>query len=167
MSTEHEHDPLQPHSHDPNPDPPSDDAGFTLSLPDGTDVELTVARLRELPATTVSNCYIVSTGHGTSGPFTFTGVQLRDLIAAYGVPAERWSQIEVISEDGFGTRLTAKEVHEPADAGPILLAYDIDGESMTREQGLVRLIDPSETDDALRQIKWVGQINVLHSQSSN
>lgn len=161
MSTEHKHDPLQPHAHDPNPEPPSDDPSFRLSLPDGTDVIVTVGRLRDLPATTVSNCYIVSTGHGTSGPFAFTGVQVRDLCVAYEVPAETLSQVEVISADGFGTRLTPKDVREPADAGPIILAYSIDGEAMTRQQGLVRLIDPSETDDALRQIKWVGQINLL------
>lgn len=167
MSTQHEHDPLQPHSHDPNPAPPSDDPSFTLSLPDGTDIELTVDRLRELPATTVSDCYIVSTGHGTSGPFAFTGVQLTDLIAAHGVPAEDWSEIEVISADGFGTRLPAEDVREPADAGPIILAYAIDGEPMTRRQGLIRLVDPSETDDALRQVKWIGRLNVRHSHFSN
>lgn len=162
-----EHDPLQPHSHDPNPEPPSDDPDFTLSLPDGTDVVLTVAMLRELPATTVSNCYIVSTGHGTSGPFAFTGVRLTDLIAAHDMPAATWSHVEVISADGFGTRLTAEDLREPADTRPIVLAYAIDGEPMTREQGLVRLVDPTETDDALRQIKWVGQINVRHPHFSN
>lgn len=160
MGTEHEHDPLQPHSHDPNLEPPSDDPSFTLSLPDGTDIKLTVDRLRDLPASTVSDCYIVSTGHGTSGPFAFTGVQLAVLIAAHDVPAERWSEVEVISADGFGTRLTAEGVCEPADAGPILLAYAVDGAPMTRRQGLVRLVDPSETDDALRQVKWIEQINV-------
>lgn len=167
MSTEHEHDPLQPHSHDPNPEPPSDDPSFTLSLSDGTEVELTVGSLRELPATTVSDCYIVSTGHGTSGPFAFTGVQLADLLAAYGVPAGDWSEIEVISADGFGTRLPAEDVREPADAGPIILAYAIDGDLMRRRQGLIRLIDPSETDDALRQVKWVRRINVRPSRISN
>ncbi len=41
---------------------------------------------------------------------------------------------------------------------PSLLAYIKDGVSLTRAQGLVRLIVPSETDDALRQVKWVGRI---------
>jgi hypothetical protein len=39
-----------------------------------------------------------------------------------------------------------------------LLALARDGVPLTREQGLVRLVDPRETDDALRQIKWVAQI---------
>ncbi len=68
--------------------------------------------------------------------------------------------MEVVSGDGFGTRLTAEEVREPTPAGPIVLAYAIDGEPMAREDGLVRLVDPSETDDALRQVKWVGRVDV-------
>jgi hypothetical protein len=31
---------------------------------------------------------------------------------------------------------------------------------MTREQGLVRLIVPSEENDALRQVKWVARIDI-------
>jgi hypothetical protein len=67
--------------------------------------------------------------------------------------------VDVVSADGFGTRVQAKEVREGPDA-PILLSYEIDGVSMTRGQGLVRLIVPSETDDALRQVKWVGEVRV-------
>jgi hypothetical protein len=40
------------------------------------------------------------------------------------------------------------------------LSYAIDGTPLTRAQGLVRLIVPSETDDALRQVKWVQRIEV-------
>jgi len=36
----------------------------------------------------------------------------------------------------------------------------MDGATLTRAQGLVRLIVPSETDDALRQVKWVGRIEI-------
>lgn len=159
MGTEHEHDPLDPHAHDPNPEPPSNDPRFSLTRPDGREIHLDVADLRELPASTVADCYIVSTGHGTSGPFEFTGVRLVDLIEACNVDAD-WSQVEVISVDGFGTRLSAEMVRRPTPKGPIILAYAIDGEPMTRDQGLVRLIDPGETEDALRQVKWVGRINV-------
>ena len=54
----------------------------------------------------------------------------------------------------------ADELHQPSPAGPILLAYAINKQQMTRQQGLVRLIVPSAKDDALRQVKWVGRINV-------
>lgn len=154
----HEQDPLQPHAHEPNPAPPSADPTFTLTTPDGRVVTITLAQLRGLPPSTLPNCYIFSTGHGTSGPFAFTGAKLVDLVQAY--TETTWSQVEVVSGDGFGNRVTADELLNPDPAGSILLAYAIDGTPMTREQGLVRLIVPSETDDALRQVKWIGQINV-------
>jgi hypothetical protein len=151
-------DPLRPHSHDPNPEPPLGDGAFRLSLPDGREVAITPAELRALPRSAVANCFIVSTGHGTSGPFTFSGVRLLDLVVAFH-PAG-WSQAEVISADGFGNRVTAGELLAPHPAGPILLADEVDGRPLSRAQGLVRLIVPSESDDALRQVKWIGRINV-------
>ncbi|MEW5988814.1 MAG: molybdopterin-dependent oxidoreductase [Chloroflexota bacterium] len=160
MSTARYDDPPRPHSHEPNPDPPSADPTFVLFLPTWTPIQVTVAELRTLPETTVSNCYIVSTGHGTSGPYTFTGVTVLDLLRAYLPAAARWSQVEVISADGFGTRLQAEELWQPDPAGPPLLSYTLDGRPMTRTQGLVRLIVPSERDDALRQVKWVGRVSV-------
>lgn len=158
MVDAHEHDPLEPHSHDPNPEPPTDDPTFTLRVPSGERTAVSVRDLRALPTTRVPGCYIVSTGHGTSGPFTFGGVRLLDLIAHY--VAEPWSEVEVVSADGFGNRVYREELENADPAGPILLAHTIDGEPMDREEGLVRLIVPSEKDDALRQVKWVGQVKV-------
>jgi DMSO/TMAO reductase YedYZ molybdopterin-dependent catalytic subunit len=76
-------------------------------------------------------------------------------------PDQSWTEVEVISADGFGNRVLAEELHQPDPAGPALLAYLLDGQPLTREQGLVRMVVPSEKDDALRQVKWVGRINVL------
>lgn len=154
------HDPLSPHRHDPNPNPPSASSTFYLHLPDGSERAVTVADLRGMPAATVPDCYIVSTGHGTSGPFRFGGVLLLDLLSAYMAPDQIWAQVEVISEDGFGARLYKEELGQSGRTGQILLAYDIDGAPMTRQQGLVRLIVPGETDDALKQVKWVGRMRV-------
>lgn len=162
MSPRHtDYDPLRPHEHDPNLTPPSGDPGFTLSLPNRTDMAITLADLKTLPKTTLPDCYIVSTGHGTSGPFSFTGARLLDLIQSRLPAGLAWSQVEVISADGFGNRITATELLELDPARPMVLSYVIDGQAMTREQGLVRLIVPSEKDDALRQVKWIGRINVL------
>ncbi len=153
-------DPFTPHQHDPNPNPPSEDPSFVLAGVRGGEITLDVADLRRLPVTVVSDCTIVSTGHGTSGPFTFTGVRLVDLLAAHVDPGQTWSQVEILSGDGFGTRLRRAELEAPGRTGQIVLAYGIDGAPLTRAQGLVRLIVPAETDDALRQVKWVGRINV-------
>src|SRR5688572_6026492 len=147
-----EHGPLRPHSHEPNPEPPSADASFILRLPDGREEQISLEQLKNLPAHQISNCYIVSTGHGTSGPFTFNGTPLVELVTHYA--GQAWSQVEVISADGFGNRVTRTELLEPK-GNRLLLAYEIDGRPMTRQQGLVRLIVPSETDDALRQVKWI------------
>ena len=151
------HDPLQPHSHDPNPDPPSPEADFTLMLPDGSRRTIAPGDLAGLPQTTVADCFIVSTGHGTSGPFAFTGPRLLDFAEAVW-EEENWTQVEVISGDGFGTRVWRTEMVDPGVTRPIILAVAMDGAPLTRQQGLVRLIVPSETDDALRQVKWVGEI---------
>lgn len=153
-------DPFSPHSHDPNPDPPSDDPAFVLVRPDGGMTTLNVTDLQRLPASRVSDCIIVSTGHGTSGPFTFMGVRLADLVLAHIDPGQSWSAVEVLSGDGFGTLIRREELESQAASDPIVLAYAVDGIPMTRAQGLVRLIVPAETDDALRQVKWVDRINV-------
>lgn len=153
-----EHDPLQPHAHEPNPEPPSADPSFVLRLPDGHEEQITLERVKAFRTHLILNCYIVSTGHGKSGPFSFGGVPLVELVTYYAGKA--WSQVEVISADGFGNRVTRQELLN-AKGHPIILAYMKDLQPLTREQGLVRLIVPSEKDDALRQVKWVGRINIL------
>ena len=148
---------LHGHAHDPNPIAPPGDGSFDVRLPAGQRVHLPLAYLRSLPYTTVAHCFIVSTGHGTSGPFVFGGVRLADLLA-HLLAGANWQVLDVVSADGFGTRLTPGDL---AGAGqPILLAYDLDGTPLTRARGLVRLIVPSETDDALRQVKWVEHIEI-------
>lgn len=151
------HDPLQPHSHEPNPAPPTSNPTFQLTLPNSQILAISVADLQSFPQLKVPNCYIVSTGHGTSGPFMFEGVTLQAFIDKY---TQEWAQAEVVSGDGFGTRIFANEVTK-TQARPILLALKRDGKPLSREDGLVRLIVPSEIDDALRQVKWVAQINLL------
>jgi hypothetical protein len=157
---DHVHDPLRPHRHDPNPLPPSPDPTFILAGPDGREQRITLAELLRLPPTVVPNCFIVSTGHGTSGPFTFAGVALLDFLQHYLPAGPTWSEVEVISADGFGNRVLAEELYRPDPAGPILLSTHLDGRPMTRQEGLVRMVASLEKDDALRQVKWVGRINV-------
>lgn len=165
MSISHTHDPLRPHTHDPNPEPPSADPAILLTLPDGITQTIQIEDLQALPEIVVPNCYIVSTGHGTSGPFAFKGTTLLSLIEDRLDMAIPWSQVEVISADGFGNSVMADELYHPDPAGPILLAYAIDHQLMTRQQGLVRLIVPNEKDDALRQVKWVSQVNVSRKET--
>lgn len=148
------------HPHEPNPVPPGDDTSFVLHLPGGEARRMTVDALRHMPYCEVGDCYIVSTGHGASGPFTFGGVRLADLLASVLPTLPAWQHVDVVSADGFGVRLTPSDLQATAAERPILLAYTLDGLPLSRVRGLVRLIVPAEVDDALQQVKWVSHIDV-------
>lgn len=148
---------LHTHAHEPNPDPPSDDASFALAISGRGERVVAVEDLAALPQSTVTECYIVSTGHGTSGPFTFGGVRLDDFVESMIPGDAAWRELYVISADGFGNRVLADEL---AENRIFLLATHVDGHPLSRDAGLVRMIVPSETDDALRQVKWIGRIEV-------
>ncbi|MDQ3248057.1 MAG: molybdopterin-dependent oxidoreductase [Chloroflexota bacterium] len=162
MKSNSDHEPAwrHGHAHEPNPAPPAQASALIIQKPNGLEVLVGLADLHALPTVQVNNCWIISTGHGKSGPFTFAGTRLADVLTTWLDADTPWQSVDVISADGFGTRLVAAEVCDPATLRPILLAYRLDGAPLTREQGLVRLIVPSETDDALRQVKWVGRIEV-------
>lgn len=148
------------HSHDPNPEPPSGDASIVAHLADGHSIRLDVAALRALRYHEIRDCYIVSTGHGTSGPFAFGGATLADLLAHLLPDEDAWRHVDIVSGDGFGTRLTPADLAEAPAGRPPLLAYTVDGTAMAREAGLVRLVVPAETDDALKQVKWIARIEI-------
>lgn len=148
---------LPPHSHEPNPSSPTGDP--SISIVDGENTfSLHPEDLGNHPQILVDNCYILSTGHGTSGPFTFGGVTLAGLLAHFHPGS--WQAVHVISADNFQTRLYPAEVSAAADR-PVLLALSVDGRPLSRDEGLVRLIVPQEKDDALRQVKWVREIRII------
>jgi len=153
-------DPLTPHVHDPNPDPPSDDPDFSLHRPGQPPINITVADLQTMQQTEIANCYIVTTSHGTGGPYRFRGVTLKNFLDIFLDAGKSFAQVEVRSADGFGTRIHADEIKENVQR-PILLATARDGSPLTRNQGLVRLIVPQETDDALRQVKWISTLTIV------
>ncbi|RIK37194.1 MAG: hypothetical protein DCC55_25055 [Chloroflexi bacterium] len=150
---------LHGHAHEPNPAPPTQVTAITVNPPSAPPLTIDVADLHRLPTSEATGCYIVSTGHGTSGPFTFAGVRLGDLIDHVLGKEANWRYADVVSADGFGTRVHAHEAYA-ATGQPILMAHTLDGAPLTRAQGLVRLIVPTETDDALRQVKWVAKIRI-------
>lgn len=150
-------DPLQAHRHDNNTTVPSADPTITLHLPDGTRHALDLDRLARLPATTLPDHWI-ATDHGTHGPYQLAGVALIDVVRAYS--AQPFDNVAVISADGYGNRVWAAELLQPAAAGPVLLCTHSNGAPLSRRHGLVRLVVPSERDNALRQIKWVATVSV-------
>ncbi len=151
---------LHGHAHEPNPIVPVDDPTLYITL-SGIDAQpIGLAQLQSLPCTKIEACMIISTGHGTSGPFDFAGVRLLTLLESILPPGEPWTQVDIHSADNFGTRIRRDELQIEDPQRPALLAYQIDGQPLTRTRGLVRLIVPSEVDDALRQVKWVARIEV-------
>jgi hypothetical protein len=153
------------HSHEPNPSTPDTPATILVWTPDGAQQALHPAHFAYFPYVEMDGCFIVSTGHGTSGPFTFGGLPLAALVAslAQGAAwADSWSTLDVIGADGFGSCVRREELGTGSNpvGRLILLATFLDGAPLTRDQGLVRLIVPQETDDALRQVKWVRRIEI-------
>lgn len=160
MSESVQHDPLQPHSHDNNIVPPSDDPSLTLHPPDHSQIEISLEQLGSYPQTEFA--YQYHTDHGIHGPYQLRGVSLYDLIQAHFDGA--YSQVEIISADGFGNRIFVDEVKAPS-ATPILLCTHSDDQPLTRQHGLIRLVVPTETDNALRQIKWVATIKIISEKT--
>lgn len=130
-----------------------------MARPDGTRIGVEAERLRCLPRTTVPGATIVSTRRGTSAPFAFGGVTLADLLAQLMPAGEVWVEIEVRSADGFGSCVWVEEL-AGAPPRPTLVCDEVDGRPLTRREGRVRLIVPAETDDALRQVKWIVTVSV-------
>lgn len=150
-------DPLQPHSHDNNESPPDNNLDLVLTRPDGSITEIPAATLDNYPQAVIPQ-YEYTTDHGKHGPYRLTGVALYDLIQQE--VATDWQEVEVLSADGFGNRVFRSELEQPVAAGPILLCTHSDGRPLGRAEGAIRLVVPSETDNALRQIKWVHEIRV-------
>lgn len=149
-------DPLRPHSHDNNIIIPGDDESVTLALPDGRERTFSAEDLASFPQHEINYSY--TTDHGPHGPYRLGGVALADLVSAEMPPDTPFNSVEVISADGFGNRVDADELS--AEGDPILLCITCDSADLSRQLGLVRLVVPSETDNALRQIKWVKQIRI-------
>jgi DMSO/TMAO reductase YedYZ molybdopterin-dependent catalytic subunit len=150
---------LHGHAHEPNPEPPDRDPDITLVRPDGTRLRIAAAELAAMPPTVLAGCRIASTGHPSSGPFAFAGVPLGELIRRALPETAAWRHVDVLGRDGFGTRVRAEET-DAALARPPLLCLAVDGRALSRAEGLVRLIVPSEAGDALRQVKWVAELRV-------
>lgn len=150
------------HPHEPNPAPTTDDPTLHLVSSQTVGQRILLEQLQSLPYTQALDCYIISTGHGTSGPFQFGGVRLITLLEHFLSSDELWTYVDVHSADGFGARLTRDELMNEEPLRASLLAYQLDGQQLTRARGLVRLIVPSEVGDALRQVKWVEKIHVMY-----
>ncbi len=150
------HSESNPRSHIPHSHPPSENPSLRITSAGMGPICLGINALSALPTLEQSDCYIVSTGHGTSGPFRFAGPTLATLASHCGIA--EYDSVRITSGDRFFTILTAQEIALSQPGSAAMLALYLDGQPLTREQGLVRLIVPTEKRDALKQIKWVSRI---------
>lgn len=143
------------HSHNNNTRPPSDNNTDIILSTSLTQRLLTIDNLYRYPQTIINYSYV--TDHGIHGPYQLEGVALYDLITSNERQAT--SHIDVISADGYQNQITIDEVTATMD-NPIMLCLTTDGQPLSIAHGLIRLVVPSEKSDALRQIKWVRQIQL-------
>lgn len=155
-------DPLRPHSHANNATPPDDVTTFELNLLNQETIQIAIDELQTKYPVSVIESYTYQTDHGKHGPYKLEGVSLVDLLEHYLIHDLVWTQVEVLSADGFGNRIYKDELL--ASQEPILLCFKSNDEALTRGHGLVRLVVPFETDNALRQVKWVRTINILDGE---
>jgi len=152
-------DPLRPHSHANNRTPPDDETTIELKVLNNETIQIDIEALQTKYAMSVIKSYTYQTDHGKHGPYKLEGVSLVDLINHHLPDDAAWAQAEVLSADGFGNRIYKQELIQSEE--PILLCFKSNDEALKRNQGLVRLVVPFETDNALRQVKWVRTINIL------
>lgn len=153
-------DPFQPHSHDNNPLPPDENTDISIFYNGELATRISLDELKTRFSQDGIPTYLYTTDHGTHGPYHLDGVALGSLIRALLPPEAKWEEVEVVSADGFGNRVFAHELEPAEPEDPILLCYGSNGKPLKRAHGLIRLVVPSETDNALRQIKWVREIRV-------
>ena len=123
---------------------------------DGTELaRLTVADLRALPqreATLPISCV-----EGWSASPRWSGVAVRDLLAAAGVPEP--TEVEVISLEAPGLYSQSVVNQDQAADGDTLLALDVNGEPLAPDHGApLRLIGPNRP--GVLQTKWVTRVVV-------
>ncbi len=123
---------------------------------DGTELaRLTVADLRALPqrqATLPISCV-----EGWSASRRWTGVAVRDLLVAAGVPEP--AEVEVVSLEAPGLYSQSVVNRDQAADRDTLLALDVEGEPLAPDHGApLRLIGPNRP--GVLQTKWVTRVVV-------
>ncbi|MEZ4836264.1 MAG: hypothetical protein R2873_30425 [Caldilineaceae bacterium] len=78
----------------------------------------------------------------------------------YTVETARWTEVAVVSDDGFGVRLFREEVEAlPATCPRCWLHHR--RRTADPRGGADALDRTNETEGALRQVKWIAAINIV------
>jgi DMSO/TMAO reductase YedYZ molybdopterin-dependent catalytic subunit len=166
----------------PTPIPPTDTPVPSTPVLEvvgsSSNLSFTLDGLKTLPATEGQGGIKSSTGKITL-PALYTGVALKDLVAALGEFDESMG-VNVVAEDGYGITFSYEQVtngafiaYEPStgdeikspDPVTVILAYARDGEALDPKQdGTLRLVIVSATNNQVTDghwsVKWVNRLEI-------
>ncbi len=138
----------------------SDDYRLTITDADGVDLaSFTLADLQAMEQST--HTLPIACVEGWSANEEWTGVRLRDVLAAAGVDTPRQCDVVSIQERSapgrrYGTSTVSKELAEQDDT---LLALQVNGEELHIDHGFpIRLIAPNRP--GVNQTKWLERVVV-------
>lgn len=108
-------------------------------------------------------------GAGAIGNGVFTGVGIRDLLAKAGVPVDRPSEellrshLHFEGADGDSKQHFAASIPMTKalsrEGGDVVVAYDYEGEPLTRDHGFpIRIVVPGTI--GARSVKWVTRMAI-------
>lgn len=111
--------------------------------------ELSVADLQALGSTTVDVTYQAS---GDEQQHSFTGVPLITVIESLGLQVDPETRnpllshyLVVTASDGYVLAISGGELDPNFGNSPMLLAWEMDGQPLSAEDGPVRLVVPGDT----------------------
>ena len=165
----------------------ADQHRLTITLPDGEEVEYTVADLRnKFPKHTITatlqcsgnrRAHMSAASRPTSGlPWdvggigtaTWTGVKLRDVLVHAGVnvqePDEDIRHAQFVGAEAYGASIPFDKAIDRR--GDVLLAYDMNGQPLPRDHGYpLRVLVPGTV--AARSVKWLNKIILSSDESTS
>lgn len=160
----------------------------TIELYDGTEVEYSLAELKEkfepVTITATLECSGNRRKHmsdearaaaglqwdvGAISNAEWTGVRLRDVLQDVGFPVDKWTNEEVkhvqfMGAEAYGASIPLEKAVSPA--GDVLLVYEMGGKPLPPDHGFpLRVLVPGHV--AARSVKWLNKIILSEDESSS
>ena len=159
---------------------------MSLELPNGDEMEYTVADLKKFQPTKItvtlqcsgnrrnhiSKEYKQASGLpwqvGGISMAEFTGVRLQDILAHAGFPVDEWpssaAHVQFMGAEAYGGSIPIEKATDPR--GDVLLGYEMIGDTLPLDHGYhVRVVVPGTI--AARSVKWLNKITLSDEESTS